>query len=56
MEQAARQELQELQIVMHRRHAVLIQQQAQVTDAAKRAQAAEQERADVARIAKSLKP
>ena len=49
-----RQELQDLQIGMQRRRAVLIQQQAQVTDATTRAQAAEQERADMAIIAAKI--
>ena len=49
-----RQELQDLQIGMQRQQTVLIQQQAQVTYAATRAQAAEQERADMAIIAAKI--
>ena len=47
-------ELQDLQISMQQQHAVLIQQHAEVTDAAARARAAERERADMARFEAKL--
>ena len=54
MEQAIaqmRRQLQDSQIAMEQQQAVLIQQQAQVTDAAARVQTPEHERSDMARIA-----
>ena len=49
-----RHELQDLQIVMQQQQVGLIHQQAQVTDAAARAQNAEKEPPDMVRIAATL--